>query len=40
MLTIKANGHPVTGEFWLGLVFRTEQQLEQICRELHITVPD
>jgi hypothetical protein len=36
MLTMKANGLPVTGDFWLFLVFRTEAELRKIARELHI----
>lgn len=39
MLTVKANGLPVSGEFWLTLAFRTETELAAICRELHIAVP-
>lgn len=36
MQTIQANNLPVTGDFWLMLVFRTEQELVKICQELHI----
>jgi hypothetical protein len=36
MNTVKANGLPVTGDFWLMLVFRTEAELRQICQELNI----
>lgn len=39
MLCVKANGHEVDGEFWFMLIFRTEAELEAICRELHIKVP-
>lgn len=37
MLNVKANGIPVTGEFWLFLVFRTDAELREICREMNIT---
>jgi hypothetical protein len=37
MLCVKANQLPVTGELWLGLAFRTESELKQICQELNIT---
>lgn len=36
MLTVRANNLPVTGEFWLMLVFRTDSELREICRELNI----
>ena len=35
---VKANNLPVTGDFWLMLVFRTESQLRQIAREIGIPV--
>lgn len=38
MLNVKANNIPVTGDFWLMLVFRTEVQLITICREMNIRV--
>lgn len=38
LLTIKANGKEVPGEFWLMLVFRTESELKKIAREMHIKV--
>jgi len=38
MLNVKANGIPVTGEFWLMLIFRTESQLREICREMNIKI--
>jgi hypothetical protein len=36
MNTVKANSQPVTGDFWLMLVFRTESELRQICQEMNI----
>ena len=39
LTTIKANGLYVSGEFWITLVFRTEAELREIARELHIN-PD
>ena len=36
MLCIKANGLTVTGEIWFSLVFRTENELVKIAKELHI----
>ena len=36
MINMKANNLPVTGEFWLMLIFRTESELRQICHEMHI----
>ncbi len=36
MNTVRANNLPVTGEFWLMLVFRTEAELKDIAHELHI----
>jgi hypothetical protein len=38
MLNMRANNLPVTGEFWLMLVFRTESELKKICQEMHIAV--
>jgi hypothetical protein len=38
MECVKANGLPVTGDFWLMLVFRTETQLREIAREIGIPV--
>lgn len=38
MEQVKANEMPVTGDFWLMLVFRTETQLRQIAREMRIPV--
>lgn len=31
-----ANGLYISGDLWLALAFRTESELRQICRELHI----
>jgi hypothetical protein len=31
-----ANGIYITGELFFALAFRTESELKQICRELHI----
>jgi hypothetical protein len=36
MITVKANGLTVTGEFWFMLVFRTESELRSIASDLHI----
>lgn len=36
MLTVRANNLPVTGEFWLMLVFRTEAELKDIAHGLNI----
>ena len=36
MTVMQANNVPVTGDFWFALVFRTETELKQIARELHI----
>lgn len=36
MLCMKANNLTVTGEFWFMLIFRTEQQLKAIARDLHL----
>ena len=36
MTVMQANNVPVTGDFWFALVFRTESELKQIARELHI----
>jgi hypothetical protein len=38
MAVVKANGLPVTGDFWLALVFRTESELKSIARDLHIKI--
>jgi hypothetical protein len=38
MTNVKANGIEVTGDFWLMLVFRTEAQLREICREMKIRI--
>lgn len=38
MNVVKANNVPVTGDFWFSLVFRTETELKQIARKLHINV--
>jgi len=35
---VKAKNLPVTFEFWLMLVFRTESQLKDIANELGIVV--
>lgn len=35
-ITIKANGVPVTGDLFLALAFRTEDELRKLCAELHI----
>jgi len=37
MLNVKANNIPVTGDFWLFLVFRTDSQLRTICNEMNIS---
>ena len=39
MIATKANGVPVTGDLWLGLVFASEEALIGIARELCIPVP-
>ena len=39
MINMKANKVPVTGKFWLALVFRTESELKKICQEMHIKIP-
>lgn len=36
MITVKANGLPVTGDFWLMLACRTEDELRQICQDMNI----
>lgn len=36
MLNLKANGLPVTGEFWLMLTFRTESELREIASEMKL----
>ena len=36
MLTVKANGLSVDGEFWLMLAFRTDSELRSICHDIHI----
>ena len=36
MTNVQANNIPVTGDFWFMLVFRTESELRQIAREMHI----
>ena len=36
MLNVRANNIPVTGDFWLFLVFRTDAQLRAICAEMNI----
>ena len=38
MLTVKANELPITGEFWLMLVFRTDKELRKIAQELNISI--
>lgn len=38
VLALKAAGRPVPGELWLSLVFRTESELTEIARELHLQV--
>lgn len=37
LLCVKANGLYVSGDFFLMLAFRTERELREICRELHIS---
>jgi hypothetical protein len=36
MNVIKANNFEVTGDFWLMLIFRTESELKEIARGLHV----
>lgn len=36
MGVIQGNNVPVNGDFWFALVFRTESELRQIARELHL----
>jgi hypothetical protein len=36
MTVIRANNLEVTGEFWLMLIFRTESELREIARGLHV----
>jgi hypothetical protein len=36
MNVIKANGIEVTGDFWFMLIFRTESELKNIAKDLHI----
>ena len=36
LLCVKANNLPTTGELFFTLAFRTESELKNICRELHI----
>jgi hypothetical protein len=38
LITVKANGLEVTGDFWFMLIFRTEAELKKIAKELHIKV--
>jgi hypothetical protein len=38
MNVINANNLEVTGEFWLMLIFRTESELKEIARGLHVRV--
>jgi predicted neuraminidase len=36
MNVIKANNLEVSGEFWLMLIFRTESELKEIARGIHV----
>lgn len=38
MNVIRANDLEVTGDFWLMLAFRTESELKEIARGLHVKV--
>jgi len=38
MLNVKANGIPITGEFWITLAFRTTAELRAICADMNIAV--
>ena len=38
MICVKANNLPVTGEFWLMLVFRSESELKDIAKGLNISL--
>jgi hypothetical protein len=38
MNAIKANNLEVTGDFWLMLIFRSESELKEIARGLHVRV--
>ena len=38
MNVIRANNLEVTGEFWFMLIFRTESELKEIARGLHVRV--
>lgn len=38
MLAMRANGTPVTGLMWLGLIFMSEAGLRGVARELCIRV--
>lgn len=40
MICVKANQQVVDGDFWLMLIFRTDDQLVQLCHELNIPVPE
>jgi hypothetical protein len=39
MICCKANCLPNTDEIYLALLFRTDEELVQMCHELHIKVP-
>jgi hypothetical protein len=38
MLSASASGYRIDGDVFFALAFRTESELRQICRELHIKV--
>ncbi|NIV93339.1 hypothetical protein GWN42_11205 [candidate division KSB1 bacterium] len=37
LITVKANGVPITGDLYFSLIFRTDAELRAICHELHIS---
>jgi|694.fasta_scaffold03312_30 hypothetical protein len=39
MICMKAKNIPITGDFWLSLVFKAEAELVKLCQELQIKIP-
>lgn len=40
LITLKANSVYVDGDLYFSLVFRTDEQLRGMCRELHISTTE
>lgn len=38
MINVRANNLPVTGDFWLMLVYRTDAELRNIASEMNIGI--